>query len=136
MIIVFDSGVWISAIRFDGIPEEAIIHAATENRIVICAEIEREVIRNMHLKFKVAEDEVRRRMVSSLQNSVRISLTAPFPAICRDPKDDFILECAMLGHANIIVTGDKDLLSLATHGATRVLTPRQYLDIAQPQRAR
>jgi predicted nucleic acid-binding protein len=51
--------------------------------------------------------------------------------ICRDPKDDFILECAQTGNADLIVTGDKDLLSLERFGATEILTPRQYLDRAK-----
>jgi len=50
--------------------------------------------------------------------------------ICRDPKDDFILECAQTGNADLIVTGDKDLLSLKSFGSIQIVTPRQYLDIS------
>jgi putative PIN family toxin of toxin-antitoxin system len=31
---------------------------------------------------------------------------------CRDPKDDMVLECALLAGAEIIVSGDKDLLTM------------------------
>jgi hypothetical protein len=55
-------------------------------------------------------------------------LTNHLAGICRDPKDDFILECAEIGRADLIVTGDKDLLSLANYGRTEIVTPRQYLD--------
>jgi predicted nucleic acid-binding protein len=75
-------------------------------------------------------------MMELAQTAVRITLNGSLTAICRDPKDDFILECASLGNADLIVTGDKDLLALATFRSTRILTPRQYLDLAQPQRAR
>jgi len=31
--------------------------------------------------------------------------------VCRDPKDDHILACALAANAEVIVTGDDDLLS-------------------------
>jgi putative PIN family toxin of toxin-antitoxin system len=136
VIVVFDSGNWISAIRYGGVPRYAILRAVSQDTIVICDEIEAEVIRIMLRKFGVIEREVRFGMDAFLPNSVRVTLTSPFPAICRDPKDDFLLECATLGHADLLVTGDKDLLTLESFRTTRILTPRQYLDLAQPQRAR
>ena len=33
-------------------------------------------------------------------------------AICRDPEDDMLLECSKAAHADILITGDKDLLEL------------------------
>lgn len=46
---------------------------------------------------------------------------------CRDPRDDKFLELAVSGEADIIVTGDRDLLSLDPFGETRVVTPADYL---------
>jgi putative PIN family toxin of toxin-antitoxin system len=136
VILVFDSGNWISAIRYGSVPRCAILRAVSQDTIAICNEIEAEVIRIMLRKFGVIEREVRLGMEAFLPNSIRVALTAPFPAICRDPKDDFLLECAALGRADIIVTGDKDLLALESFRSTRILTPRQYLDLAQPPRPR
>ena len=87
----------------------------------------------MHRKFFIMESEVRSRMDIFLQNSRRAFLTGTLSGICRDPKDDFILECAETGRADLIVTGDKDLLSLASYGRTEIVTPRQYLDRAEDQ---
>jgi predicted nucleic acid-binding protein len=47
--------------------------------------------------------------------------------ICRDPKDDMFLECAALAGADVLVTGDKDLLSLGTYGSTKIITPLEYV---------
>jgi putative PIN family toxin of toxin-antitoxin system len=49
--------------------------------------------------------------------------------ICRDPDDDRILECALAGHADFIVTGDKDLLVLDPFRGIRIVTLRQFLDL-------
>jgi uncharacterized protein len=136
VIVVFDSGNWISAIRYGGVPMRAVLRAISQDKIAVCAEIEAEVIRIMRRKFGVMESEVRDRMEVFLRNSERIALTGSISRICRDPKDDFLLECAALGHADLLVTGDKDLLSLESFRTTSILTPRQYLDLAQPQSAR
>ena len=49
--------------------------------------------------------------------------------VCRDPKDDRILEVAVNGSADFIVTGDRDLLSLDRFQNVRILSPAAYLDI-------
>jgi len=131
--VIFDSGVWVSAIRFGGVPRLAIVIALSQDEIIICAEIENEIVRIMRRKFAVMENEVRARMEIFLQKSKRVFVTGRLSGVCRDPKDDFILECAVVGNADCIVTGDKDLISLDPYGAIRILTPRQYLDDAGSQ---
>lgn len=49
----------------------------------------------------------------------------------RDPNDDQLLSAALNGNADILVTGDIDLLELAGDtrlGSLRILTPREFLD--------
>lgn len=48
--------------------------------------------------------------------------------IGRDPKDDIIIEGAVRANAEIIVSGDKDLLALGRYRSVHVLTPRQYVE--------
>jgi uncharacterized protein len=48
---------------------------------------------------------------------------------CRDPKDDMILELAVNGHANCIVTRDKDLLVLDPFQGIRIVTPETFLEM-------
>lgn len=48
--------------------------------------------------------------------------------VCRDPDDDEVLAVAASGEADMLVTGDKDLLILGEHAGTRIVTPRQFLD--------
>jgi len=47
--------------------------------------------------------------------------------VCRDPKDDKFLEVAVNGAANVIITGDKDLLALNPFRKIAIVTPAQYL---------
>ncbi|MGB9204961.1 MAG: putative toxin-antitoxin system toxin component, PIN family [Terriglobales bacterium] len=46
---------------------------------------------------------------------------------CRDPKDDKFLEVALSGKADLIVTGDADLLTLNPWRGIAILSPAAYL---------
>jgi uncharacterized protein len=43
------------------------------------------------------------------------------PEICRDPKDDFLLALSKKSKTDYLVTGDNDLLDLATYYNTKII---------------
>ena len=47
---------------------------------------------------------------------------------CRDPDDDKFLEAALAGRADLIITGDADLLVLHPFRQVAILSPTAYLD--------
>jgi len=47
--------------------------------------------------------------------------------LCRDPKDDMFIEAALAGEAQVVVTGDDDLLTLNKFETVRFVTPRAFL---------
>jgi uncharacterized protein len=53
-----------------------------------------------------------------------IRLAAP---VCRDPDDDNILACAIAANADVLVTGDEDLLVLKNHHTFWIATPASAL---------
>jgi len=56
--------------------------------------------------------------------------TAPLPEIspvCRDPNDDHVVATALAVNADVIVTGDKDLLALSQYRSIRILSARAFL---------
>lgn len=130
LTVVFDSGIWVSALQYGGVPMYALELALTEDNFLICAEIEAEVVRIMRTKFRRSPEIVLERMAAFTENATRVVVTGKISGVCRDPKDDFILECPVTGNADVIVTGDKDLLSLGMHGSIKILTARQYLESA------
>ena len=56
----------------------------------------------------------------------KIKIIQPIKA-CRDPKDDKFLELAINGKAQLIITGDQDLLILNPFRGVQILTPREFL---------
>lgn len=47
----------------------------------------------------------------------------------RDPDDRWILASAMAGRADVLVTGDQDLLDVADKAPLPILTPRGFWDL-------
>jgi uncharacterized protein len=58
-----------------------------------------------------------------------IRITGSVQGVCRDPNDDHLLECAQKSEAALIVTGDRDLLSLEFFGGRGIITPREYIKL-------
>jgi len=49
-------------------------------------------------------------------------------AICRDPNDDMVLATAVPAKANLIITGDQDLLVLKPSEGIDIISPRRFLE--------
>jgi putative PIN family toxin of toxin-antitoxin system len=57
-------------------------------------------------------------------------ITNPIPKITRDIKDDYLLAYALVGNADYLVTGDKDLLALqGLVTGLEIVTPAQFVDV-------
>ena len=57
------------------------------------------------------------------------------PRIVRDPDDDHVLACALAAKAQIIVSGDKDLLDLTEYQSISILTTAdalQHINTVKP----
>ena len=48
-------------------------------------------------------------------------------AISRDPDDDYLLALAKTAKAHVLLTGDRDLLVLGTHGRTKILNAQAFV---------
>ncbi|MBM3956880.1 MAG: putative toxin-antitoxin system toxin component, PIN family [Gemmatimonadetes bacterium] len=51
---------------------------------------------------------------------------APSGIDVRDPDDRWVLASALAGRADVLVTGDKDLLALGTRSPLRIVDPRGF----------
>jgi uncharacterized protein len=128
VIVVVDSGIWISAIEFGGMPAAALERLFLIDDLAICSEIEEEVLRVLHDKFGRDRVMIRHRLSPFLSQAVRVEVTGEIAGTCRDPNDDCILECAVKSGARLIIAGDKDLLALGAYREIRIVTARQYLE--------
>ncbi len=52
------------------------------------------------------------------------------PNVCRDPKDDIFIACAVEGNAGYFVSGDADLLDLGSYKGVQMIRPWDFLQAA------
>jgi putative PIN family toxin of toxin-antitoxin system len=136
LICVVDSCVWISAFQFGGTPLEALNCAYEEHRLAICTPILNEIHRALNERFDWSDARLEAVQAEYLDRMMRVTTRGRVSGICRDPKDDMVIECAVAAGADLILTGDKDLLAVKCYKTIRILTPRQFLnEFATPPEA-
>jgi putative PIN family toxin of toxin-antitoxin system len=134
VIVVLDSGIWISAFQFGGIPQTALDSAFSDHEIAICDQIMTEVRATLVRKFSWKDEEVLELLKEYVGDGTLVEVTGDIQGICRDPKDDMVFECAIKSDAGVIVSGDKDLLSVDTYEGIKVFTARQFVDVFSARR--
>jgi putative PIN family toxin of toxin-antitoxin system len=106
--------------------------------IVLLEELDR-VLQHPRLQ-RYYTSEVRVRFVALIAAlGELVELPDEVPRICRDPGDDWVIACAVVGKGDVIVSGDRDLLDLEQVGGIPILAARQFLErlqSAQPSRLR
>jgi len=71
--------------------------------------------------------EDRQHFLRLLGGIVRLVPITQRIAACRDPKDDKFLDVALSGEAQLILTGDQDLLELHPFHGVEILRPADFL---------
>lgn len=126
MKIVIDTNVLISAFLFPGISAEVFDFAVRNYDVFVSEVILDEFSRKCIQKFKI-EAAMCEAMIAKLRRSVAVANpVGSKPSLCRDPDDDEILWLAASVSADILLTGDDDLLVLREFEKISVLNPRQF----------
>ena len=129
-LIVLDTSVLISAALFPGsVPDQAVIFAFEHFDVaassVMLAELKASLEKPKHQKYASIEKRLHFYDIFKA-NTQAITVTDSITA-CRDPKDDMVLELAVSAGSLIIVSGDKDLLTMSPFRGIEILSPRQFI---------
>lgn len=130
MRVVLDTNVLVSALLFTGISSElAPLWQRNAITVVLSRGILEEYLRVLsYPKFQLSEAEIKGLIEEELLPYVEVVKPRKRLRIVeRDPSDDKFLECALAGKAPVIISGDKDLLSIGRYRKIRIQTPAQFL---------
>jgi putative PIN family toxin of toxin-antitoxin system len=128
--VVIDTNVLISGLfSTTSTPALAVEKAITKAQVVATSETLRELIEKLLLpKFdRYVARERREALLQRVASVVEIIHVVQHVRASRDPKDDKFLEAAVNGRANVLVSGDGDLLDLNPFRGVAVVTPADYL---------
>lgn len=131
MRVVADTNVYISALMFGGLPGRFLDLALAGKFILLTSQaILDELDEKLRGKFAVSERDAT--VIRAKLESTAILANADFmlDAVPDDPDDNRVLECAVAGKANYIVSGDRHLLRISSYEGIMILTVRQFLETA------
>ena len=130
MRVVLDSNVFVSALLFGGVTSELVaLWQKSDITLLLSRNILEEYFRVLaYPKFQLSKEEIRGIIegewlpfVEIIKPGIRLKV------VKRDPSDDKFLECAVAGKANVLISGDKELLSLNRYHGVQILSPSQFL---------
>lgn len=77
--------------------------------------------------YHLSREELEAIFYQVKENGVWVDVHSRFDVISRDPADNKVLECAVDGRADWIVSGDRHLLALKTFRGIRTGLPAEFL---------
>ena len=127
---VLDTNVLVSGLLFSGVPGE-LVEAAWEQsfRLTLSSEILAELRRVLREKFSFSDQAMYQTEVALRRISTVVEPVERVSIIQDKPSDNRILEAAIAGRVDAIVSGDRmHLLPLRSFQGIPILTPRQFLE--------
>ena len=135
MRLVLDTNVAASGLLWDGRPAW-LIDAAQANEVelftsrVLLAELTRILRRAKFTKAIAASGASLEELVLGYAELAILVTPVPIPpTVLDDPDDDHVLACALAGNAELVVSGDRDLLWLKTFRDIPIITPAEAMRI-------
>ncbi|PRY34624.1 putative PIN family toxin of toxin-antitoxin system [Spirosoma oryzae] len=128
---VLDTNTVISALFWpDSLPAKACHKAQTGKPVISQAIVEewRRVIHRPKFDKLMPLDQRSDRLETFIDQCTLITVNQVI-RVCRDPKDDMFLSLAKEANATLIVSGDKDLLTLHPFDGIPIITARVFLDM-------
>ncbi|MEK6583047.1 MAG: putative toxin-antitoxin system toxin component, PIN family [Nitrospirota bacterium] len=138
MKVVIDTNIWISYLLgglLQSIDEKILTN---EIKIVVSDAMLKELSEvSSRPKFENIFTTTRVKELFALLDSYAIVVTPGQRIdICRDKKDNFLLEVALEGKAAYLVTGDDDLLVLNRFKNIKIVSPKDFEEIWKEERGK
>jgi len=130
-LVVVDTNVLVSRLLLaESIPGQA-VHAARRTGSLLVSEATMNELVEVLARRKLDRYVSLEQRKQFLRHLSRIAELVPIIRVvreCRDAEDDKFLEVALNGRADVIVTGDRDLLALHPWREIPILSPGDYLN--------
>ena len=131
MNVVIDTNVLLSAALRDKLPESVVLYVATRDdwRWIVTPEILAEYIEVLRRpKFGLDEPTLKQWAELLSMRTVDVGSPPAVPDFPRDPKDAPFLAAVLAARADLLITGDNDLLEAKESVATRIVTVAEFCE--------
>jgi uncharacterized protein len=130
--VFLDTNVLVAAFATRGLCADLLRAVLAEHELLSSVTVVEELTRTLVEKIRVPKPTVDE-IAAFLRASAAFPDTAggPPPVAVRDPDDAVILSDALALRADVLVTGDRDLLEAGQVPGTRILDPRGFWELAR-----
>ena len=136
MRVFLDTNVLVAAFATRGLCADVLRTVLAEHELLLSSTVIEELTRALIEKLRVPEPTVRE-IAAYLRASAALAEipSKPAPVAIRDPDDAVILSEALSIGADVLVTGDKDLLEAGTVPDIRIIDPRGFWQLVRERRS-
>jgi putative PIN family toxin of toxin-antitoxin system len=127
--VVADTNILVSALLFGGTSEQVFLAGLRgEIQLLTSLSLLKELERVLKEKFKLDFHLVREIIEEVREVAEIVEVSSHIKAISYPDEDNRVLECAIDGKADFIVTGDtRHILPLKEYGGIKILSPSEFL---------
>lgn len=133
MRVCLDTNVLVAALATRGLCADVLRTVLAEHDLVIGDVILAELRRVLSTKFKVPADRLAAIDAVFAPFALIPKPDEPATTVIRDAADRWIVATAVAGDADVLVTGDRDLLDVASQLPLRTLEPRAFWELLRTQ---
>jgi putative PIN family toxin of toxin-antitoxin system len=132
--IFFDTNVLASALATRGLCSDLFRLVVTEHELLTGEFNLSELRRVLRERFRVLPAVAKEAELALRQNTIVPLPRKTLPIEVRDPDDAWVLASAVRAGADVLVSGDKDLLAIAEHAPIKIMDPRGLWNFLRPVR--
>ena len=126
MRVFLDTNVLVSAFATRGLCADVLRLVLAEHELIVAEVVLRELRKALRLKLKLPPA-----IIATIEELLRENEVIPRPRVpssleVRDPDDRWVLASAIAGRADLLVTGDGNLLEIAARSPVRIVDPRGF----------
>ena len=127
MRVLLDTNVLVSGFATRGLSSDVVRLLMAEHELLTGEVVLEETRRVLTEKFGVPQEKADRIVDLMRRRHVEPLPESDPPVEVRDPDDEIVLASAIAAEAEILITGDKDLLDIASQvEGLQVMTPRTF----------
>ena len=128
--VVIDTNVLVSAFINNGKARKLVLKLLQEHTVISSSQMLAELADVLSRdKFSVTSPQVDRFISILVGKAKMVSVHSSSKVISEDPDDDIVLNTALSGKADYIVSGDKHLLKIACYEKTQILSVNEFIQI-------
>lgn len=133
MRIVVDTNVLVAGLVADGLCRDIVKRRLPACELFTSQSLLRELADKLREKFGLDPDDLPLLKIYADEAVIMKPARLSEP-VCRDADDDEVLATALAAQAEVILTGDKDLLVLKEFQGIKIFSPRRYVEWMDSQK--